>query len=85
MLDRYLRVNVRLRGFDAEQSGRHVRPGTVFTAQSSPYLIGWHDTYRQALKATVPYKPAGIRPAPVGSTVSFTRADGSWESAHVPD
>ncbi|MFE4331391.1 hypothetical protein ACFRQM_18770 [Streptomyces sp. NPDC056831] len=85
MLDRYLRVDARLRGFDAEQSGRHVRPSTVFTAQSSPYLISRHDTYRQALKAAAPYRPASIRPAPVGCTVSFTRADGSWESAHLPD
>lgn len=85
VLDRYLGVDVRLRGFDAEQSGRHVRPGTVFAARSSPYLIGRHDTYRQALKATVPYRPASIRPAAVGCTMSFTRADGSWESAHLPD
>ncbi|MEU6825453.1 hypothetical protein ABZ921_32965 [Streptomyces atriruber] len=85
VLDRYLQVDVRLRGFDTGQSTRHVRPGTVFTAQSSSYLIGRHDTYRQALKSAVPYAPASVRPAPMGSTVSFTRADGSWESAHLPD
>ncbi|HEY1156570.1 MAG TPA: hypothetical protein VGE95_09810, partial [Arthrobacter sp.] len=85
VLDRYLSADARLRGFDAEQTGRHVRPSTVFTPQSSPYLVGRHDEYRQALKATVAYTPVTIRPAAVGSTVSFERADGSWESAHLPE
>ncbi|WP_433091190.1 hypothetical protein [Streptomyces shenzhenensis] len=85
VLDRYLSADARLRGFDAEQTGRHVRPSTVFTPQSSPYLVGRHDEYRQALKATVAYTSVTIRPARVGSTVSFERADGSWESAHLPE
>jgi hypothetical protein len=58
----------------------------VFTARSSPYLVGRHDIYRQALKEPVPYSAQTPRPpAPPGSICTFQRADGTTESVHIPE
>lgn len=85
-LDAYAQLPVQIRGFErSELSGRQVRPSTVFTPRSSPYLVGRHDIYRQALKEPVPYTATTQRrPAPPGSVCTFQRADGSTESVQFP-
>ncbi|WP_181138388.1 hypothetical protein [Streptomyces sp. Ru73] len=85
-LDAYAQLPAQIRGFErAEPPGRQVRPSTVFTPKSSPYLVGRHDTYRQALKEPVPYRTeTRRRPVPPGAACTFRRTDGSTESVHIP-
>lgn len=86
-LEVYAQLPTQVRGFErAESVGRRVRPSTVFTAKTSPYLVGRHDVYRQVLKEPVPYSAATpYRPAPAGSLCVFQRQDGSNESVHFPE
>ncbi|MFD8631750.1 hypothetical protein [Streptomyces sp. NPDC059533] len=86
-LDTYAQLPTQIRGFERDETpGRQVRPSTVFKPKSSPYLVGRHDTYRQALKELVPYSTqTQRRPAPPGSVCTFQRANGFTESVHIPE
>ncbi|MGW4891003.1 pPIWI_RE_Z domain-containing protein [Kitasatospora sp. NPDC004240] len=86
-LDLYVKLPAQVRGFDpGEMRGHKADPTTVFTRRPSPYAAARHDTYRQALQQTAPYKARQVRgPVPSGTTCTFPLADGSREQVRIPD